>query len=271
MNSKYLRRWESHRLLLGATEITSLTPMGFMDCPIPYASIEDINIISRWDAGQKFCIRITIPDGSVLLQAANAYLRDQWLHSVQWKRNMLKYERLLKCVRRPEVLLKEIKNMIDLSTSTPVQDESVFQFPLELVSQLLQKNAGTVSQVPHEQIIFALTPLLENNHPTQEICDFFSKHCKNSPRSQIVIELFTPVVHRILKHNMDFGKYPRMRSFIQEYVQALSSQNDGANVVRLFVKSMHGVTSACPHPRVLPNLVAVCLAAIKNCYEEKKV
>ena len=34
----------------------------------------------------------------------------------------------------------------------------------------------------------------------------------------------------------DFGKYPRMRSFIQEYVQALSSQNDGANVVRLFVK-----------------------------------
>lgn len=29
--------------------------------------------------------------------------------------------------------------MIDLSTSTPVQDESVYQFPLELVSQLLQQ------------------------------------------------------------------------------------------------------------------------------------
>lgn len=27
----------------------------------------------------------------------------------------------------------------------------------------------------HENIIVALAPLLENNHPTQEICDFFSK------------------------------------------------------------------------------------------------
>ena len=41
-----------------------------MELPIPYSSIEDVNIISRWDAGQKFCIRITIPDGSVLLQVS---------------------------------------------------------------------------------------------------------------------------------------------------------------------------------------------------------
>lgn len=27
----------------------------------------------------------------------------------------------------------------------------------------------------HENIIVALAPLLENNYPTQEICDFFSK------------------------------------------------------------------------------------------------
>ncbi|KAK2149679.1 hypothetical protein LSH36_442g03106 [Paralvinella palmiformis] len=177
-------------------------PLGFMESPIPYSSIEDVNIISRWDAGQKFCIRITIPDGSVLLQANNSYLRDQWLHSIQWKRHALKYEKLLKNTRRPEVLIKEIKNMIDLSLSTPIQDESVCQFPLDLVSQLLQENSDTISQVAHEQIIVALAPLLENNHPTQEICDFFSKHCKNSPRSEIVIELFTPVVRRILKHNM---------------------------------------------------------------------
>lgn len=32
--------------------------------------------------------------------------------------------------------------------------------------------------------------------------------------------------------------------------------------------SMHGPTGQCPHPRVLPNLVAVCLAAIYSCYEE---
>ena len=28
------------------------------------------------------------------------------------------------------------------------------------------------------------------------------QHCKNSPRSEIVIELFTPVVRRILKHSI---------------------------------------------------------------------
>uniref|UniRef100_A0A2C9LNR4 C-Maf-inducing protein n=1 Tax=Biomphalaria glabrata TaxID=6526 RepID=A0A2C9LNR4_BIOGL len=121
-----------------------------------------------------------------------------------------------------------------------------------------------------ESIIVALTPLLEKNHPTQEICEFFSKHCKDSPRSTLVIELFTPVVHRILKHNTDFGKYPRMRTFVQEYIQALNCQNDGLKVVQALVKSMHGPGSNCPHPRVLPNLVAVCLAAIYNCYEERK-
>ncbi|XP_033730617.1 C-Maf-inducing protein-like, partial [Pecten maximus] len=33
---------------------------------------------------------------------------------------------------------------------------------------------------------------------------------------------------------------------------------------------MHGPSSTCPHPRVLPNMVAVCLAAIYTCYEDKK-
>ncbi|KAI0210206.1 C-Maf-inducing protein, partial [Lamellibrachia satsuma] len=232
MNSRYLRRWETHHLILDEGEIRSTTPVGFMETSIQYSGVEDVNVISRWDAGHKFCIRITVSDGSVLLQANNAYLRDQWLHSVQWKRHVLKYEKLLKNTKRPEILIKEIKNMIGLSLSTPIQDASVYQFPLDLVSQLLQENADTISQVAHEQIIVALAPLLENNHPTQEICDFFTKHCKNSPRSEIVIELFTPVVRRILKHSIDFGKYPRMRMFIQEYIQALSSQNDGLRVVQ---------------------------------------
>lgn len=241
-----------------------------MENPIPYSCIEDVNVISRWDAGHHYCIRITLSDGSLLLQACNSYLRDEWLHSVQWKRHILRYEKLLRNTRRPEVLIKEIKNMVDLSLKTPIQDESIYQFPLDLVSSLLQENVNAIDQGAHEQIIVALTPLLENNHPTQEICDFFSKHCKNSPRSQIVIELFTPVVHRILKHNMDFGKYPRMRTFIFEYLQALSSQNNGIQVVQSFVKSTHGSFSTCPHPRVLPNLVAVCLAAVHNYYEQKR-
>ncbi|CAH1779274.1 unnamed protein product [Owenia fusiformis] len=270
MNSKYLRRWEAHHLELADCEIRSSTPVGFMDCAIAYSTIEEANIISRWDAGQKFCIRVTIPDGSVLLQANNSYLRDQWLHSIVWKRHVLKYDKLLKNTRRPEVLIKEIKSMIDMTLNTPIQDPLVYQFPLELVSQLLSQNQDFITRLAHENIIVALAPLLENNHPTQEICDFFSKHCKNSPRSNVVIELFTPVVQRILKHNTDFGKYPRMRTFVTEYIQALNSQNDGHKVVQAFVHSMHGPGSNCPHPRVLPNLVAVCLASIYNCYEDKK-
>lgn len=33
--------------------------------------------------------------------------------------------------------------------------------------------------------------------------------------------------------------------------------------------SVHGPGSGCPHPRVLPNLVAVCLAAIFSNFEER--
>ncbi|XP_055890578.1 C-Maf-inducing protein-like [Biomphalaria glabrata] len=270
MNSRYLRRWESHRIVLDHNEMRSTTPTGFMELAVPYSSIEDVHIVSRWDAGQKFCLRITIQDGSVLLQANNSYIRDQWLHSIQWKRHIFRSERLLKNARRPEVLVKEIKNLIDVSLITPIQDSSVYRFPLDLVSDLLQQNDEFLGKEFQESIIVALTPLLEKNHPTQEICEFFSKHCKDSPRSTLVIELFTPVVHRILKHNTDFGKYPRMRTFVQEYIQALNCQNDGLKVVQALVKSMHGPGSNCPHPRVLPNLVAVCLAAIYNCYEERK-
>lgn len=271
MNSKYLRRWENHHLILASNEIRSTSPTGFMSSSIPYSSIEDIHTVSRWDAGHKFCIRITVQEGSVLLQANSSYLRDQWLHSIKWKKHVHKYEKLLKTARRPEVVVKEIKNMIDVSLNTPIHDTSVYQFPLELVSELLQSaNSELTSKSAHENIIIALTPLLENNHPTQEICEFLIKHCKKSPRSSIVIDLFTPVAQRILKHNTDFGKLPNMRRFVQEYILALNSQNDGFKVVQAFVRNMHGQSSTCPHPRVLPNLVAVCLASIYSCYEEKK-
>ncbi|ESN93743.1 hypothetical protein HELRODRAFT_88288, partial [Helobdella robusta] len=269
MNSKYLRRWEHHHLILGNSEIFSTSPSGFMESSIPYSSILDINVISRWDAGQKFCIRLTIADGSVLLQASNSYLRDQWLHSIQWKRYISKYDKLLRNTKRPDVLTKEIKQLIDLSLTTPIQDDSVNQFPLDLVSLLL-KEVNSINHVAYEQIIIALAPLLEKNHPTQQMCDFFTKHCKHSPRSRATVELFTPVIFRILKHNVDFGRYVRMQVFIQEYIQALRSQNGGSQIVREFIKSLHGPSTTCPHPRVLPNLVAVCFSTVFSYYEDRK-
>lgn len=42
--------------------------VGFMECPLSYQEILDAYTVNRWDTGQHFCIRVTIPDGSVLLK-----------------------------------------------------------------------------------------------------------------------------------------------------------------------------------------------------------
>uniref|UniRef100_A0A4X2LH73 C-Maf-inducing protein n=1 Tax=Vombatus ursinus TaxID=29139 RepID=A0A4X2LH73_VOMUR len=212
LTSKFLRRWEPHHLTLADNSLASATPTGYMENSVSYSSIEDVQLLS-WENAPKYCLQLTIPGGTVLLQAANSYLRDQWFHSLQWK-----------------------------NTNLTTQE--------------------------HENIIVAIAPLLENNHPPPDLCEFFCKHCRERPRSMVVIEVFTPVVQRILKHNMDFGKCPRLRLFTQEYILALNELNAGMEVVKKFIHSMHGPTGQCPHPRVLPNLVAVCLAAIYSCYEE---
>ncbi|KAJ4938520.1 hypothetical protein JOQ06_003133, partial [Pogonophryne albipinna] len=199
--------------------------------------------------------------------AANSYLRDQWFHSLQWKKKIYKYRKVLNNPSRWDVVLKEIRALVDMALSSPLQDESIHQAPLHIISTLLAENSNLSTQ-DHENIIVAIAPLLENNHPPPDLCEFFCKHCRERPRSMVVIEVFTPVVQRILKHNMDFGKCPRLRLFTQEYILALNELNAGMEVVKKFVHSMHGPTGQCPHPRVLPNLVAVCLAAIYSCYEE---
>ncbi|GAB6026812.1 hypothetical protein CHUAL_013305 [Chamberlinius hualienensis] len=73
---------------------------------------------------------------------------------------------------------------------------------MELVSELLAKDLDWVPKSAHEDVIIAVAPLFENSQPSSEICDFFRKHCRDNPRSSLVMELFTPVVHRILKHNV---------------------------------------------------------------------
>ncbi|KAK3854226.1 hypothetical protein Pcinc_039278 [Petrolisthes cinctipes] len=193
--------------------------------------------------------------------SSNSYTRDQWLHSIIWKKNIYKYRNVLRTAQRPEVLLKELKNLVELSLATPLHDHTVCRVPLELASSILTTGEKWLSRQMTEEIIVTLAPLLENNQPSPEICQFFSQHCTDNPRSCLVIDMFTPIIKRILKHNVDFGKYPYVRRFVQDYIQALNSQNDGRRVVHEFVDSMHGPTSTCPHLRVLPNLVAVCTAA----------
>ncbi|KAJ8335540.1 hypothetical protein SKAU_G00388820 [Synaphobranchus kaupii] len=266
LTSKFLRRWEPHHLTLTDCSLASATPTGYMETSLSYSSIEELQLLS-WDNAPKYCLQLSFHGGTVLLQAANSYLRDQWFHSLQWKKKMYKYRKVLTKPSRWEVVLKEIRALVDLALTSPLQDDSIHQGPLLIISTLLAENSKLSAQ-EHENIIVAIAPLLENNHPPPDLCEFFSKHCRERPRSMVVIEVFTPVVQRILKHNMDFGKCPRLRLFTQEYILALNELNAGMEVVKKFVHSMHGPTGQCPHPRVLPNLVAVCLAAIYSCYEE---
>ncbi|EDL11581.1 mCG4307, isoform CRA_a [Mus musculus] len=221
-------------------------PSGYMENSVSYSAIEDVQPLS-WENAPKYCLQLTIPGGTVLLQAANSYLRDQWFHSLQWKKKIYKYKKVLSNPSRWEVVLKEIRTLVDMALTSPLQDDSINQAPLEIVSKLLSENTNLTTQ-EHENIIVAIAPLLENNHPPPDLCEFFCKHCRERPRSMVVIEVFTPVVQRILKHNMDFGKCPRLRLFTQEYILALNELNAGMEVVKKFIQSMHGPTGHCPHP-----------------------
>ena len=54
-----------------------------------------------------------------------------------------------------------------MSTTTPIDDTEISQHPLELVSEILQKHK--LPKQTHEEVIVALSPLLEKNHPSSEI------------------------------------------------------------------------------------------------------
>uniref|UniRef100_A0A8C2JHM5 C-Maf inducing protein n=1 Tax=Cyprinus carpio TaxID=7962 RepID=A0A8C2JHM5_CYPCA len=236
LTSKFLRRWEPHHLTLTDSSLMSATPTGYMEAPLSYSTIEDLQLLS-WDNAPKYCVQLSFPGGTVLLQAANSYLRDQWFHSIQWKKKIYKYRKVLNNPSRWDVVLKEIRALVDMALTSPLQDESIHQAPLHIISTLLAENTNLSAQ-DHENIIVAIAPLLENNHPPPDLCEFFCKHCRERPRSMVVIEVFTPVVQRILKHNMDFGKCPRLRLFTQEYILALNELNAGMEVVKKFIHSV---------------------------------
>lgn len=48
--------------------LTVLQPMGLLDMSIPYTALQEVYVVSRWDASHKFCIRLVVPNGSILLQ-----------------------------------------------------------------------------------------------------------------------------------------------------------------------------------------------------------
>ncbi|XP_035210490.1 C-Maf-inducing protein-like, partial [Stegodyphus dumicola] len=202
LSSRFLRRWEGHHVILDESYITSRNPGGFMEDPIPYRIIQDIYPVARWDSCGRFCIRIVIPDGSLLLQVSNCYMRDQWLHSLLWKKSAFRYRKVLAACNRPEILLKELKNLVEMVLTTPLQDDGVFQSALDIISDVLVKGQTWMARNIAEEVITTVSLLLERTTPTSEICDFFCWHCRENPRSTVVLDICTPIVQRILKHNM---------------------------------------------------------------------
>ncbi|XP_045536691.1 C-Maf-inducing protein [Papilio machaon] len=264
--AKFLRRWESHVLRLLEEHLVSKTPSGLLERPLSYSCMQEVYCISRWDPARKYCLRIVVPHGSLLLQANDAYTRDQWYYSIIWKRNMIRYRNFLTKTVRKEVVLKELKNMVDFAMTTPLQDESVTRAPLQILTALLSENKDDPDwEEWAENVTSTAAPLLAERGVTGELCALLARLCRHRPRAAPLPAL-APPVRRVLTRNVDFGKAPDARRFVRDYISALSAHNSGASLVRRFVAVTHGSRAACPHPRAAPNLVAVALAALDDYY-----
>ncbi|XP_063982491.1 C-Maf-inducing protein-like isoform X2 [Diachasmimorpha longicaudata] len=282
LSSKFLRRWETHHLYLNDACLSSKTLSGFLQQPVPYSSMSEVYAVARWDPTYKYCLRIVLPDGSLLLQASNAYTRDQWYHSILWKKSIFKYQLLVSQIHREEVILRELKTMVDFALWTPLQDERVTGAPLEAVAKLLEepvppeidKKILETDELQSqrdqrswaESVLSVASPLLEKAAPPSTLARALARLAQIHPRSPLVPAL-GPAITRCLKHTVDFGKSPDMRKLIQMFIAALFENNDGEQSITDYVASVHGPGSDCPHPRVLPNLVSICVAAIFHRFE----
>ncbi|CAH2242176.1 jg22888 [Pararge aegeria aegeria] len=244
-------------------------PSGLLERPLSYSCMQEVYCISRWDPARKYCLRIVMPHGSLLLQANDAYTRDQWYYSIVWRRNMIRYRNFLtKSVRR-EVVLKELKNMVDFAMTTPLQDESVTRAPLQILTDLISEEKESPGwEEWAENISSVAAPLLAERCVNGELCALLARLCRHRPRSAPLPAL-APPVRRVLTRNVDFGKAPHARQFVKDYISALSAHNSGKSLVRRFVEVTHGSRAACPHPRAAPNLASVALAAIDDHYRER--
>lgn len=69
-------------------------PTGFLETKILYSSIEDIYSVIRWDANYKYCLRIVLPDGSLLLQVSTFIIELNFDKIVDQYTNFLLHFRL---------------------------------------------------------------------------------------------------------------------------------------------------------------------------------
>lgn len=178
-------------------------------------------------------------------------------------------------------MLRELETFVNFAILTPLQDERITRIPLEAVAKLLDepnryesnKDDGDapliISELVDDERLWAeavikvAVPLLEKAAPPPALTQVLSKLAQRYPTSSLVPEL-EPAITRCLKHTVDFGKARDMRKLLQVFIAALHQIDDGEQAIRDYIWSVRGPGSDCPHPRVLPNLVTTCLAAISH-------
>lgn len=127
---------------------------------------------------------------------------------------------------REEVILRELRIMVDFALWTPLQDERVAGAPLEAVAKLLDESSaeldsdGKTEEIVRdrrswaEAVLAVMAPLLEKAAPPAALARVLARLAEQHPRSQLV-PMLSPAITRCLKHTVDFGKSPDMRKLLQ--------------------------------------------------------
>ncbi|KAK7830324.1 hypothetical protein U0070_018832 [Myodes glareolus] len=63
------------------------------------------------------------------------------------EKKIYKYKKVLSNPSRWEVVLKEIRTLVDMALTSPLQDDSINQAPLEIVSKLLSEVGPKIGMV----------------------------------------------------------------------------------------------------------------------------
>lgn len=124
---------------------------------------------------------------------------------------------------REDVILRELRTMVDFALWTPLQDERVASAPLEAVTKLLEEVAADAKVAENaardrrnwaEAVLSVVAPLLEKAAPPSALARVLARLTQQHPRSQLV-HMLRPAITRCLKHTVDFSKSPDMRKLLQ--------------------------------------------------------
>lgn len=59
--------------LISSCFLSPLQPTGYMETSLSYSAIEDLQLLS-WDNAPKYCVQLSFPGGTVLLQVMHTRL-----------------------------------------------------------------------------------------------------------------------------------------------------------------------------------------------------